>query len=198
MVFGEVVLSTASGESFWRGNNPYSTGTSRAGTGEPILQAAPDEFRRRVHGLAEIERDRVFTLEAWRFIGEHPGRALELFGKKLLAFWWFSPQSGQRYSPLYLNAYRLYYGLVLFLALVGLGRLLAAKSSAHARVATAMVVSVLVTLSLAQSFFYVEGRHRWSVEPLLLVLTAVGLQSTIALSGVRHARSVPVEQREHD
>jgi 4-amino-4-deoxy-L-arabinose transferase-like glycosyltransferase len=184
VVFNRVILvSTASGESFWRGNNPYSTGTSRAETGEPVLQAAPEEFRQRVFGLSEVERDQFFRREAWNFITRHPGDALSLFARKLFAFWWFSPQSGQYYPQHYMSSYKAYYGAVLLLSLVGFASLWARGAEAHTRMVAGMLASAFVTLSVAQSFFYVEGRHRWNIESLLLIVSALGVW-TVA----RHAR----------
>src|SRR3990167_7711163 len=37
----------------------------------------------------------------------------------------------------------------------------------------AAVAITLVSVSLVQALYYVEGRHRWAVEPLVLVAAAV-------------------------
>jgi hypothetical protein len=48
----------------------------------------------------------------------------------------------------------------------------------------------LVVSALAQSLFYVEGRHRLAVEPLLLVLSGVGawLAASAVLARTRRDR----------
>ena len=35
--------------------------------------------------------------------------------------------------------------------------------------------AVFVSISVVHSVFYVELRHRWAIEPLILVLSAAGL-----------------------
>jgi uncharacterized membrane protein YGL010W len=39
----------------------------------------------------------------------------------------------------------------------------------------AVALSVALSVALIQSVFYVELRHRWGVEPLVLAASAVGL-----------------------
>jgi hypothetical protein len=41
--------------------------------------------------------------------------------------------------------------------------------------ALALIAVVAAGVSLVQSVFYVEIRHRWGVEPLLLTVAAVGV-----------------------
>jgi hypothetical protein len=38
-----------------------------------------------------------------------------------------------------------------------------------------MLLSISLTLAVVHALSYVEGRHRWGIEPLLLLLTARGL-----------------------
>ena len=44
------------------------------------------------------------------------------------------------------------------------------------------ILLMLLSISLAQSIFYVEGRHRWAVEPLILIFTAAGILSFMPFS----------------
>jgi hypothetical protein len=44
-----------------------------------------------------------------------------------------------------------------------------------ARPAIILIVASLVLVAASQAVFYVEGRHRLAVEPLLLVLSGAGL-----------------------
>jgi hypothetical protein len=38
-----------------------------------------------------------------------------------------------------------------------------------------LLVMLLLALSGLQSLYYVEGRHRWAVEPLLLAISGGGI-----------------------
>jgi protein-disulfide isomerase-like protein with CxxC motif len=43
-----------------------------------------------------------------------------------------------------------------------------------------LIVASLVLIALSQAIFYVEGRHRLAVEPLVLVLAGIGLAEAAA------------------
>jgi len=172
-----VLMATLSAELFWRGNNPHASGTALTRDGLAILDAAPAAFQARVVAQAdELGQQRLFSEAAWAYIQQDPlafvGRTL----RKLYFFFWFSPQSGIRYPATYFFWYRLYYVGVLVLALVGLGQGLSARQP-MLRAATWAIVGVVLSMAVAQSLYYVEGRHRWWIEPLLLILTAVGVST---------------------
>jgi 4-amino-4-deoxy-L-arabinose transferase-like glycosyltransferase len=66
-----VLVSTNAGANLWMGNNPQSTGG--------YMKLPPY-----VRGLTELERDEVLRAEARAFIAENPGRALQLFVRKVI------------------------------------------------------------------------------------------------------------------
>ena len=43
-----------------------------------------------------------------------------------------------------------------------------------------LIAAFLLALSLLQSLYYVEGRHRWAVEPILIAISGVGVGSIAA------------------
>jgi hypothetical protein len=66
--------------------------------------------------------------------------------------------------------YGVYYVVVAGLALLGAAVALAGTARRDALVLWLVMLSV----DLFHAVFYVEIRHRWSIEPLLLVFTAGG------------------------
>jgi hypothetical protein len=48
-----------------------------------------------------------------------------------------------------------------------------------------MFVLIGVSYSITQAVFYIEGRHRWQIEPLLLVFSAPLLLQLARLTGSR-------------
>ena len=168
--FHGLVLQTTSGELLWRGNNPVATGSAYLADGRPVLAGAPEPFRRRLAELDEAGQSRFFRQEAWAFIRTHPWQALRLYGQKWLAFWWFSPQAGLAYPRGYLYGYAAYYVPILLGACLGLYALGRTGCSAE----MTLLLGALLTIAAVQSLYYVDGRHRWLVEPLLLLLSAVG------------------------
>ncbi len=101
-----------------------------------------------------------------------PGRALGLYVDKLVGFWWGSDVTGLLYPQLWLFGYRVWYIAILIPAASGTWRGLREPKQQSA---VALVLITLLVVSLTQAVFYVEGRHRLAVEPLLLILSGAGL-----------------------
>lgn len=110
-----------------------------------------------------------------KFIRSSPTQALHLYGRKLLSFFWFSPQTGLLYPAAYTRGYQWYYAGMAALALLGLWSL-----RRHlARPPMILPILFVASIALYQSLYYVEGRHRWTVEPVLLLFAAQGSLTTL-------------------
>jgi hypothetical protein len=155
-----VLISTTSAEVFWMGNHPGATGGA--------VRGGPTPWAR-----TELERSRFFREEARAFIRSYPLDALKLYARKLGIFLWFGPASGANYPAGYLRLYAVYYAVILGLGLIGL--IAAWRESAAQRWERLSVAAFIGSVALAQSVFYVEGRHRWGIEPLLLIYSAAGV-----------------------
>lgn len=167
-----VVLSSESTEWLWRGNNPNATGSSWTADGRTMLDVADPAFRERVAAADEAQRIGIYRDAALSFIRAEPARAAALYGAKLEAFWWASPSTGLLYPGSWLRLYNPYYLVLLVCAAVGLVVGLRADAS---RGGVMLIVATLALVSAGQSLFYVEGRHRWEVESLLLVMAGGGV-----------------------
>ncbi len=146
-----VFLLTTDAEDFWRGNNPHATGGSYLDNGTLVIDTLSSQDD---------------------FIRASPSSFVRLFLTKLYQFWWFAPQTGIEYPTAWRNLYLLYYVLVLFLALLGVWRTI--RVGPPASHFAMLILVFLVALSILQSLYYVEGRHRWGIEPILLALSGVG------------------------
>jgi 4-amino-4-deoxy-L-arabinose transferase-like glycosyltransferase len=179
--YGEIVpLRTDNGVNFWVGNHDNASGTSYTLNDPPVAEIAtrPVSLVAGIDGMNEVEQSRAFNHAAVEFIRSHPGEFVRLFFKKLAYFWWFSPRSGLLYPVQWTLLYKLYYSVILTLAVIGLG--VAWRSPRPVTRAGAQSFVLLAAgVSAAQALFYVDGRHRWELEPLLLVFTAVGLATVI-------------------
>jgi len=169
-----IFIQTNVGEVFWRGNNSNASGSSYKINGRTILESSSVEFLKKLYSLDEMGQNRLFREEAVNFIKQHPFKCVSLFIKKNYYFWWFSPQSGIEYPRGYLLIYKILYSGILLFAISGIIFSLSSKIS-NIRWNAWLILFLLISISFAQSFFYVEGRHRWAVEPLLLIFTAYGL-----------------------
>ena len=170
VVLGVPTLTTTSGYLLWIGNNPSATGSTLTSDGRSILEAAP-EVRARVWGKPEVDQEQIFYELALLYIAEDPGRAAVAFLAKFKSFWWFGPSAGALYPPLWLTLYGVIYSTALLLA--GCGLIWAWRQ--RDRWPLIVVIVVLLSVSVGQSVYYVEGRHRWAVEPLILTLAGLGV-----------------------
>lgn len=169
-----VFIQSTNWELFWRGNNPRATGHSYIAPGQTVFDALPPEALAELTRLpTEDQQARWFREQALAFIRAHPWTFAWLTAKKFYHFWWFAPQTGLLYPPLWLWGYQAFYLVVLGLAVAGGCRLIG-QGTIEQRHAAILIGAFLLILSLAQSFHYVEGRHRWGVEPLLLILSGAG------------------------
>jgi hypothetical protein len=85
LVLGAVVgIATSSGFNLLAGNGPYVRHDQATGD-----LRWPRGVREQVAGKGEVARDRILARAAVRWIGENPGAAAALYGRKLL--YWFAP-----------------------------------------------------------------------------------------------------------
>jgi tryptophan-rich sensory protein len=186
-LLGEFVPgSSESTEWLWRGTNANATGGSLTRDGQTMLSVAPADFQARVGAASEAERIDIYREAAFDYVAQHPADAARLYVLKLKAFWWGSDTTGLTYPPLWTVVYDGWYAAVLVCSAFGVW---SAYRDPRARPAAVLIVASLVLISMSQAIFYVEGRHRLAVEPLLLVLAGIGL--TCAAAFVRVPRVAP-------
>ena len=189
MLLNQLVLgSSESTEWFWRGTNPSANGSSLLPDGRTMLQAAPPEFQARVLAATEAERMQLYQSAAMDFIRQQPLDAAGLYVAKLRTFWWGSEVTGQLYPAGWIGWYSVWYLTMVALAAWGVWQV---RAERQARANVVLVIAMLLLISLSQAVFYVEGRHRLAVEPLLLILSGGGLASLARLTW----RSLPQSRR---
>ena len=175
-VHGRFVLTRVGGGFvFWLGNHPGSSGSAVDRSGQDPLPAAPPALREAIARADEAGRDEIFRREAFQFVREDPVGFVGRTATKLFYFWWFSPQSGLWYAGEPFWIYRLFYLVAAPAAAAGMVTVFAGRLPGVDRVAAALVLAFLLSMSVTQSVFYVEGRHRLGVEGVFLIFSAAGL-----------------------
>jgi 4-amino-4-deoxy-L-arabinose transferase-like glycosyltransferase len=168
-----VFMLTTDSEVFWRGNNPNATGHSYIDAEHIVLNALPpDAMQELLRQPDELAQAEWFQERANTYIRENPATFVRMTLLKFVYFWSYSPQTGVLYPRGWLAAYLAYYAVSVLLALAGIWTL--AHAGSRAIVQGAVVGGFLLALSGLQSLYYVEGRHRWAVEPLLLAFSGGG------------------------
>ena len=67
----------------------------------------------------------------------------------------------------------IYYFVIIFSALIGFYAIW--RGGGLARQHLILIGVFLFALALLQSLYYVEGRHRWAVEPILIAISGAGV-----------------------
>jgi 4-amino-4-deoxy-L-arabinose transferase-like glycosyltransferase len=173
-IYHRVVFVSTHWQVFWRGNNPHATGHSYIDPGRTVMSMLTPEQLGQLRTLNDdAQRDQWFRAQALGFIRSNPSAFFTLTLKKFGHFWWFAPQTGMLYPRLWLRGYQIFYAVVVCLALLcaqGFVR----RATPEQRRAGALIGLFLLALSLLQSLYYVESRHRWALEPLVLLLAGAG------------------------
>ncbi len=168
-----VFIISTTGETFWRANNKYAVGTSLDKEGNSILKLWPEDFRKKVYGMDELAQNKFLFNEAVKFIRANPRIFITSYLARVYYFWWFSPQSGIIYPRLYTVVYKCVYSVIFIFFIFGI--ITALRSADEAvRDNTWLVIFILMAICATQSLFYVEGRHRFIVEPLMMIFFAHG------------------------
>lgn len=171
-----IFFNVTGGIVFWYGNNPAATGSGIDASGRPVFDSIPADLRAGVSHTDALSADAALRDAAWAYIRSDPLAFVVRTGTKLVYFWTVSPSAGALYPALWRSAYLIYYAGIVTLAAIGVVTRRRDRSSDAAIVA---IVSLFAFVSILQSVFYVDGRHRWEVESVLLCLSGGGLAAVI-------------------
>lgn len=183
-----VLTRSGTGLVFWLGNNPHAfTGSAATSDGTALYELLPSDTRARLATLDEMGQQDLFHAEARRFIAERPGAFVVRWAQKLFYFWWQTPQAGRLYPASWFRLYQGFYLVILGLSLAGI----AALRRQHE---TWLVLGVCLSIAVLQAAFYVEGRHRLAIEPMLLLFAGAAVwrlfERLLVAARVRHRGSV--------
>jgi hypothetical protein len=168
-----VPMMTTTWMALWEGNHEAATGTEYTADGRNIKRALAPELARRLAGRGELEQMEAFRDAALTFMRAEPGRTAALYVQKLRYFWWRSPHTGVLYPGRWPTLYQAWYVLFIGCALVGFAVL--ARGDPPSWAAARLVLWLAVCFSAGQAVFYIGGRHRWTIEPVLGLVSAAGV-----------------------
>jgi 4-amino-4-deoxy-L-arabinose transferase-like glycosyltransferase len=170
-IHGIVMLESMTMQQFWKGNATYSNGSGYLAAGRNVYDAAPERLVREWQQRDETGQFRLFRDEGVAEVRKDPARAAALVVKKFVYFWTVPPNSGQEYPPLYFTAYLAYYAVVVLSAAFGIA---AAFRLPRQRADAVLILIYFASVSIVHALMFVEMRHRWAAEPLMLALVPSG------------------------
>jgi 4-amino-4-deoxy-L-arabinose transferase-like glycosyltransferase len=173
--FNQFVFSqTNKWEAFWIGNNPNASGGQYRPDGVAVLSCKGTEMQNRINASVnnEIAIENIFKDYALKSVKENPERFVKGLFRKGIFFWWFYPQTGLFYPKSFLLAYKFLYSVLLALTAVGL--FICHKKKLWG---IEMVFPVFFILGIwgVHTLNFMEMRHRWTVEPVLLVFASIAI-----------------------
>lgn len=171
---GFVPVSTNGGQNLLLGNSPGATG----GSGVNVDLSEYDRVIRD-RGLDEIEADRYRRDAALEWITDNPGRAVTLYGAKLMNFFNFRNQlatAGQRSPAVDAISALGYYTLLTLFAV----RLVAWRRIPLLR-GEGLLVGAYLIYAVVSAVFFTRIRFRMPVEQLLMIVVACGAAQWCAL-----------------
>lgn len=168
---GRPVLTSTTGEHFWIGNAPGSTGGALLPSGQPVIETAPPALAAQLEAGDELAQQRALWRAGLAEAGARPARFAWGLLAKAARFWSLAPQSGLRYPARWRVAYLLLASALLACAALG-ARRLARRADEDARLLLGLALATLAAVTLAHALLYFELRHRFALDPLLAVLAA--------------------------
>jgi hypothetical protein len=176
-IHGILMLESMTMQQLWKGNASYSNGSGYLAEGRNVYDAAPErlvvEWRKR----DETGQFRLFRDEALAEMRSDPARAAALMVKKLVYFWTAPPNSGQTYPARFFFVYLAYYAVMAIAGFVGIA---AAFKQATLKRDVVLILMYFAALSIVHAIMFVEMRHRWGAEPLLLAFAPGGARAAWA------------------
>lgn len=179
-IHGVVMLESMTPQQFWKGNATYSNGSGYLPSGRSVYDAAPVRLVAEWQRRDEMGQFRLFREEGAAEVRKDPGRAAGLALKKFWYFWTFPPNSGQQYPARFFDLYLAYYALMVLTAATGIA--VAFKQPAQ-RPDVVLVLIFFASLAVVHALVFVEMRHRWAAEPLMLVFVPAGIRVIAGRAG---------------
>jgi len=165
------MFTTNSAECLWYGNMPGSSGSLYAERGVTLIEKAKSQLPSDFFKMKEVEQASYLRKLTAGYFSADPMGYIGRVLKKAYYFWYFSPNQGSLYPALWMKMYKGYYIIMLLLALFSICyNLVYFKRKEIAGIL--LVWLLFFSVTCVHSLYYVEARHRWAIEALILIFSA--------------------------
>lgn len=172
-IYGDWSMVSTSSEILWKGIIYGSGGGNHLYDGRHYSEVLTRDEKKQLSQLTVNEQKDFFMDKYLYILKNDPLQVAKMYLLKLKNFWWFRdmisidyPQEYRRYVPFY----KIYYVLCLVFVIV---------SICFLKKKVLIVLTYPFVLSLMQSAYYVETRHRIIIEPFLIFLAMTGVFLTL-------------------
>lgn len=158
------------GECLYWGNNEFTVGTAVLPGGDLVIDHIPEPLLSKLkNAKSELEHMHLFQNAVFSFWKERPFYATSLIFKKFFYFWWLHPVAGTIYPVHWRLFYLIYYCPVWVFFIVGMSL----TYFKHRSIFYCSLI-LFLTISLMHALYYVEMRHRWAIESMMVCYAALG------------------------
>lgn len=159
-------ITSEGGHSFYTSNMPdFNIDRTKE-------EKTPEDVERQLIGIADHEKDKVYTRAALKYIVNSPGEFLKIYMQKFINFWRFYPKTmsqNKDTSQRNIIVSIIFYGFLIPFAFIGM-----AVSIKKWKQYFLLYASIL-SFNLGYSLFITTVRYRLPIEPYIVVFASVGI-----------------------
>ncbi len=173
-----LLFQSSDGYVFYIATNPNANGTLYLPDGRFQLAGIPQELLEKHSTLTEMEFRDLMKSESWKFVKQDPLRVLRLCFLRFSYFWWPSALSGKapgyEYPEHYIRLYKIYYAVLLSVFLYQVFFIIRSifRKDNYYLSKELLILLSLAAISIPHTLMFAEGRHRFAIEPLLLIIAS--------------------------
>jgi len=181
---GVFSISTSVGQNLWIGIQEETEGTANLAGKLSYYALLSTQEMEQITALNPSKQNEHFINKYKAELKANPTVFFKMYLVKLKNFWWFRSGIGGQRDGDYtasIGLYKMAYAVMLLLAL----------GMTYFFREVLVLLSFPLALSLTQSVFYVETRHRIMIEPILIIIIVVGIGLWIhkkSAGGVKRAQ----------
>lgn len=163
--YGKFSFNSSFGQNLWLGIQKKTNGTAFFPDGKTTYYSLLSNMEwEKINQLSPVNQSKYFSNIYFSELRTDPALVIKMFFVKIKSFWWFRFNLGGSYNLLLqklIPVYKAFYIATLFLFVLYIFM---------TRKACNYLLSLLFSLSILQSVFYVETRHRVIIEPFLIFM----------------------------
>lgn len=182
-ITGKWELSSAMGRHLWVGSLQETEGSNVLDDGRNYFHVLSQSQLDNLGKHNAQQQDSIYLSMYLQKVKNDPASIARMFFVKLGNFWWFRSSTGAAYDEgkkAFIPVYKFFYAMILLFAAIAVIKL---------RKQSLLILSFPLAISLLQSFFYVETRHRFIVEPFMVFLALMGIAFSVLYLQEKKRRS---------